>query len=154
MIHLPGFFKRNKRNDCGAVALATIAWHHGVPIKIQQLRDLLSRDGGGTNLYALLTTANTLGFKSKGVKCSYAVLDNIPLPAIAHVIMDELGHFVVLHHWESNFVIISDRSAGIRRVPREEFCEHWAGYMLIAIPDGILDNPYTKLDELLEVECR
>ena len=154
MIHLPAFFKRNKRNDCGAVALTTIAWHHGISIKVQQVRDLLSSDGNGSNLYALLTTANTLGFKSKGVKGSYAALDNIPLHAIAHMIMDDLGHFVVLHGWKPNFVIISDRGAGVRRVTREKFCEHRTGYILIAIPDGILNKKYTHLDELVEVECR
>jgi len=135
MIHLPNFLNRNRRNDCGAVALTTIAWHYGISIKVQQVRDLLGNDGGGTNLYALLTTANIIGFKSKGVKGFYTALDNIPLPAIAHIIMDELGHFVVLHRWNPNFVIISDRGTGVRCVSREKFCEHWTGYMLIVIPD-------------------
>lgn len=134
MFCIPAFLKLNSRNDCGAVALATVARHYGVSVKLQQVRDLVSTNGAGTNLFRLLTSANILGFSSVGVKGPYSSLGKIPFPAIAHVTMDGLGHFVVVHSWDPDFVRISDRHGSVRQEDREEFCNHWSGYVLIAVP--------------------
>lgn len=119
------------------MALTTIARCHGFPIKLQQVRDLLTTDGIGTNLSRLLTSANTLGFLSIGVKGPYSSVGTIPLPAIAHVTTDGPGHFVVIHSWHPDFVRISDRYKGVRIEGREEFCRSWSGYMLIVTPDTV-----------------
>lgn len=140
IIRIPPFLKLNRRNDCGAVALANIARHYGISIELQQVRDLLGTNGVGTNLYDLLKAANALGFSSMGVRGPYSALERIPFPAIAHVTMDGLGHFVVVHSWDPAFVRISDRCGDVRNEDREEFCNHWSGYLLIAVPETVTEK--------------
>ena len=55
MFRRPAFVGQNDQSDCGAAALATIALHHGVPIGLQQMRDLAGTDRIGTNLQGLVT---------------------------------------------------------------------------------------------------
>jgi len=128
--------RQNDQSDCGAAALATIAMHHGVPIGLQQMRDLAGTDRIGTNLQGLVTAAEGLGFSAKAVKGPYEALVDVPLPAIVHTKTDEgLGHFVVLHRVKKNSVVIADPARGVRKLSREEFCSRWSGYLLIVLRD-------------------
>lgn len=134
MFHLPVFLRRGDTHDCGAVALETIAQHYSISTKHQEIRNLVSIDGVGTNLLALLNAADSIGFSSKGMKGSYDALHNIPLPAIAHVTTGgSLDHFVVLHQWNPKTVVISDRNEGILSQSRDEFCSYWTGYLLVVV---------------------
>ena len=109
MFRRAAFVRQNDQSDCGAAALATIALHHGVPIGLQQMRDLAGTDRIGTNLQGLVTASEDLGFSAKAVKGPYEALVDVPLPAIAHLKTEEgLGHFVVLHRVKRNSVFLAD----------------------------------------------
>src|SRR5919106_4314919 len=120
--------RQRGQSDCGAAALATIAFHHGKSIGLQRWCDLTGTDRTGTNLLKLLQAAETLGFSAHGVKGAYEALLQLPLPAIAHTSTQEgPGHFVVLHRVENNGVVVADPAWGIQKLSREEFCQRWTG---------------------------
>ena len=122
--------RQNDQSDCGAAALATVALHYRRPISLQQLRELAGTDRRGTNLLGLVQAATALGFTAKGVKGTYEVLPQAPLPAIVHVKTQEnLGHFVVLYRVTPKKVIVADPACGLKTLSREEFCQSWTGYV-------------------------
>jgi ATP-binding cassette subfamily B protein len=77
--------RQNDQSDCGAAALATIALHHGMPVGLQQMRELAGTERVGTNLQGIITAADKFGFSARAVKGPYDALVGVPLPAIAHV---------------------------------------------------------------------
>jgi predicted nucleic acid-binding protein len=90
------------------LGLATVALHHGLALSLQQVRDFAYTDRQGATLLDLLRGAETLGFSAMGVRANFEHLTQIPLPAIAHVrILDNLGHYVVVHRVRSNRVTIA-----------------------------------------------
>ena len=107
----------------------------GMPVGLQQMRDLAGTDRSGTNLLGLVQAAETLGFSARGVKGPYEALAQVPLPAIAHV-QDEpgLGHFVVLYRVTTRGVVVADPARGIQAQSRAEFCRRWTGYLLVVVP--------------------
>ena len=85
--------------DCGAACLATISKQCGLKTPITKIREVAGKDKQGTNAYGVIKTAEELGFSAKGVKGNQdAFFSEFPLPAIAHVVIDEkLLHYVVIH---------------------------------------------------------
>ncbi len=66
--------RQSDQNDCGAAALATVALYHGLPIGLEQMRDLTGTDRLGTNLFALHRAAEKLGFSARAVRTSWESL--------------------------------------------------------------------------------
>jgi ATP-binding cassette subfamily B protein len=103
---------------------------------LQQLRELAGTDRRGTNLLGLVEAATALGFTARGVKGTYEVLPQAPLPAIVHVKTQEnLGHFVVLYRVTPKKVIVADPAGGLKTLSRQEFCQSWTGYFLLLVPE-------------------
>lgn len=67
-------------------------------------------------MYGLIKAAEQLGFSAKGVKGNQeAFFSEFPLPAIAHVIVNEnLLHYVVIHKISKNQIIIAHRLSTIK----------------------------------------
>src|ERR687894_392607 len=80
--HRYAYVRQDDQSDCGAAAMATIALHHGIPVGLQQMRDLAGTDRVGTNLLGLVRAAERLGFNARAVKGPYEALPTVPLPAI------------------------------------------------------------------------
>ena len=115
--------KQHDITDCGAACLATIAKQNGNKISITQIREVAGTDKQGTNAYGLIKAAEQLGFNAKCVKGNKkAFFSEIPLPCIAHVIIDgNLLHYVVIHKITKKRVIIADPAVGIVKLTPDEF---------------------------------
>lgn len=135
--------RQNDQSDCGAAALATVALYHRLPVALETMRDLTGTDRIGTDLLALLDAAERLGFSVQGVEGEYEALDEVPLPAVAHIYNDDgEGHFIVLYKVRQKWVIIADPAHdGVEKLSREEFCRRWSGYLLLLTPDQPLHRP-------------
>ena len=48
------FVRQNDQSDCGAATLAMLALYHGLPMGLEQMRELTGTDRVGTHLLALL----------------------------------------------------------------------------------------------------
>jgi ATP-binding cassette subfamily B protein len=130
------FVRQHDQSDCGAAALATVARHHGIPVGLEQMRELAGTDRVGTNLLGLVRGAEKIGFSARAVKGPYEALPSVPLPAIVHVRTDEgLGHFIVLYRHSKKSVVVADPARGVRQLSRDEFCRRWTGYLVVLVPD-------------------
>jgi len=103
--------KQNDIKDCGAACLATICKHYGLKIPISKIREVAGTDKKGTSVLGIVRAAEKLGFTAKGVKAQESSLhDKIPLPAIAHVVIDgQLLHYVVIHRINKNEIVIQQK---------------------------------------------
>jgi ATP-binding cassette subfamily B protein len=81
--------KQRDITDCGAACLGAVSEHYKLQIPISRIRQIAGTDKKGTNVYGLVQAAEKLGFTAKGVKGNKESLAQIPLPAIAHVIVKE-----------------------------------------------------------------
>ncbi len=115
--------KQHDITDCGAACLATICKQNGYKIGITKIREVAGTDKQGTNAYGVIKAAEQLGFSAKGVKGNKeAFFSEIPLPCIAHVIVDgNLLHYVVIHKITKKQVVVADPGEGIVKLKPEEF---------------------------------
>jgi hypothetical protein len=122
-------------NDCGPAALATIAAHHGRSFDYDDLCMELVIASYGTDLRALLQQADRLGLRGQCCKGTYEAISTSALPAIAHLRRwSGGGHFVVVHEWNIEYVVLADPGRGLRTLSREAFCRRWTGYLLLIEP--------------------
>jgi len=123
--------------DCGAACLSMILRYYGKHVSINRLRDLANVGREGSSLYSIAEAAETLGFRSRGVKVSYDHLDKLELPAIAHW---EGFHFIVLYEVKPDRVVLADPAIGLRKLSREEFEKGWTGYLLLLNPTAKIEG--------------
>jgi|LakMenE01Jun11ns_1017448.scaffolds.fasta_scaffold9959321_4 ATP-binding cassette subfamily B protein len=87
-------FKQPDAKDCGPTCLRIIAKHYGKSLSLQQIRNLSETTREGSSLMGLSEAAESMGFKTLGVKINLQMLvEDAPLPCILHW---NKNHFVVL----------------------------------------------------------
>ena len=111
--------------DCGAAALAMVCRHFGRAVSLTRIRQLVHVSLDGTSLAALCRAATELGLAARSVKTSARMLDQMPLPAIAHW---EGNHWVVVYDVGREQVRVADPGLGLRKLPRAQFESKWSGY--------------------------
>lgn len=138
--------------DCGAACLATISKHYGLKTPITKIREVAGTDKQGTNAYGVIKAAEKLGFTAKGVKGNQeSFFSEFPLPAIAHVVVDNsLLHYVVIHKITKEEVIIADPAKGIVKIAPEEFFKQWTGVLILMMPA----TTFEKGDETKSIYSR
>ena len=124
--------------DCGAAALASIAAYHKLKMPVARIRQYASTDKKGTNILGLIEAASKLGFEAKGVRGEFDSLFKIPMPAIAHVIINDiLHHYVVIYKATPKFIQLMDPGDGqIHEYNHEEFKKVWSGVLVILWPSA------------------
>ncbi len=136
--------KQHDITDCGAACLVTICRQYGYKKPISQIREIAGTDKQGTNALGLVKAAENLGFIAKGVKGNQESLSgDFPLPAIAHVIKDNLLHYVVIHRIKNGQILVADPGEGLVTYTIEDFCKIWSGVLILMIPD----KSFEKKDE-------
>ncbi|MBN1696202.1 MAG: peptidase domain-containing ABC transporter [Spirochaetales bacterium] len=136
--------KQHDITDCGAACLATVARQYGLKKPISRIREVAGTDRMGTNALGLVKAAKTLGFIAKGVKGSLDQIDgNIPLPAIAHVVQENLFHYVVIHRITKKNILVADPGKGLVRYTPEDFGKVWSGVLILLLPE----ESFEKKDE-------
>jgi len=122
--------------DCGAACLATISEYYNLKIPISKIRQIAGTDTKGTNVLGMIQASEELGFSAKGVKGKIESLSKIPLPAIAHIIVnDTLHHYIVIYSVNKNVVKYMDPADGeIHKLPILAFEKLWTGVLILLIP--------------------
>lgn len=152
--------KQHDITDCGAACLASISAYYGLSMPIARIRQMASTDRKGTNVLGLITAAEKLGFMTKAVKSlkqdgtpNLEPLGKIPLPAIAHTIIDgRLQHYVVIYKVTDKWVQIMDSSIGkLEKCSQAKFEERWTGVLVILVPD---DEVFKKEDKAVSITSR
>ncbi len=129
--------KQHDITDCGAACLASIAAHYRLKLPISMIRQMAGTDKKGTNVLGLLKAAEKLGFTAKGVKGKVESIPKIPLPAIAHLIVDKaLHHYVVIYKaTEKSVEIMDPREGKLQKLTMEEFAKQWTGVLVLMVPN-------------------
>lgn len=132
--------KQHDFSDCGATCLASISEYYNLSLPISRIRQYASTNQKGTTLLGLREASVKLGFLAKGVKVSFDGLKDLPLPAIAHIMVIKDGlefpHYVVIYKVTDKYIQIMDPAIGkIEKKKLEEFEGLFTGYALILIPN-------------------
>lgn len=108
---------QNDETDYGLACLAAIFGKYNLKVTIAKIRDIAGTDRQGTSAYGLVKVIEHFGFQQKVVEADKSVLTpKIPLPAIAHVIIDDsLLHYVVITKVKGDIVVVSDPAKGIAK---------------------------------------
>lgn len=136
--------------DCGAACLATICKQYGLKTPITKIREVAGTDTQGTNAYGVIKAAEQLGFSAKGVKGNQeAFFSEFPLPAIAHVVVnDSLLHYVVVHKITQKEIVIADPGKGIVKYTPEDFFKIWTGVLILLVPNQTFKKERRQKDYL------
>lgn len=103
---------QDDETDCGLACLAAIFKKYNLKVTIAKIRDIAGTDWQGTSAYGLVKAIEHFGFQQKVVEADKSVLTpKIPLPAIAHVIIDDsLLHYVVITKVKDDTVVVFDHA--------------------------------------------
>ncbi|TWP24791.1 peptidase domain-containing ABC transporter [Apibacter muscae] len=130
--------KQHDLRDCGAACLASIGAYYNINLPIARIRQYASTDKKGTNVLGLIQAAEKMGLTAKGVKGNLDAISQIPLPAIAHVILGEkqLLHYVVIYKVAKNFIEVMDPLDGeMTRYSYSDFEKIWSGVIVLFSPN-------------------
>lgn len=129
--------KQHDITDCGASCLVSIAAHYKLKLSVANIRQYASTDTKGTTVIGLIEAAKKFGFEAKGVKGTLISLNKIPLPAIAHVIVNgELQHYVVVYKINRKYLRIMNPTDGkMHRKTISEFINEWSGVLILMLPN-------------------
>jgi len=130
--------KQHDITDCGAACLASVAAYYKLKLPVSKIRQWAGTDKKGTNAWGLIKAAEKMGMTAKGVRAAPDALFEVPLPAIAHVVIKEkLQHYVVVYKISHAFVEKMDPGTGkIEKQPLEEFKKEWTGVLILLSPSG------------------
>ena len=125
--------KQKELKDCGCACLATICRQYGNSIPIYKIREITKTDKMGTSAMGIMNAGEELGFSCKAFKATNPeqIYEDIPLPAIAHVIMDKkYEHYVVIHKITKKYILVADPGKGIIKYSPQDFFEIWTGVII------------------------
>lgn len=151
--------KQHDYKDCGCACLATICKSYGLKYPISKIREVAGTDKEGTSALGVIKAAEKLGFSAKGIKANKPedIFGEIPLPAIAHVVIDNtMLHYVVIHKISEKEIIIADPAKGIVKYKPIEFFNIWTGILIIITPTSDfkkgneVKGVFTRFFELLK----
>ena len=122
------WIQQAEQMDCGAACLAMICKHHGIDMTLGKLREMANVTTQGATLDSLARTGESLGFTTRGVKCTFDNLRGFDLPLIVHW---EGYHYVVVYGVSDRHVWVADPAIGFRKLTLEEFERGWSGTSLL-----------------------
>ena len=114
--------------DCGAACLAMICKHYNIPMTLGKLREMANVTTEGATLDSLSRVGDTLGFATRGVKCTFQALLGFDMPFIAHW---EGYPYIVVYGVSKQHVWVADPGPGFRKLTIEEFERGWSGTCLL-----------------------
>lgn len=125
--------KQHDIKDCGAACLASIGNHYKVNLPIARIRQFANTDKRGTNVLGIIEAAEKMGFTAKGVKGDLDALAKIPLPTIAHIVVNkQLHHYVVIYSVTKTKITVMDPGKGkMITYSYKEFKETWTGVLIL-----------------------
>ncbi len=131
--------------DCGVCSLLSIIKYYGGFIPLEKLRVDTQTSLEGTTAYHLVKAAENYGLNAYGAKLEkISDLENIVLPAIAHVIVKGFNHFLVIYKVTKNEIIVMDPAKGKVKMKKQEFESIWTNHVIILYPNHELPNITNK----------
>jgi ATP-binding cassette subfamily B protein len=130
------FVKQPDAMDCGPACLKMVAGFYKMNFSLESLRKKCYITREGVSFLGLSEAADSLGFRTLGVKIPFDVLnDNVPLPCIVHW---RQKHFIVVYKIKNDQIWAADPAVGLIKYSREEFVRNWASTVVETKPAGLV----------------
>ncbi|MFS7401617.1 peptide cleavage/export ABC transporter [Carnobacterium maltaromaticum] len=132
------FIKQQDEQDCGIACMAMILKKYKSEVPFHKLRELSGTDMNGTSALGIKKCMELYNFKCQVIKINTSILveEDIPLPLIAHItVNNSFSHYVVIHKIEKNELIISDPANGVIKKSIIEFSREWSGVLILCTPE-------------------
>ena len=121
-------------NECGAACVAMILGYFGKLVSRRECRDKCGVGRDGTTALDIIRVAAEYGLESSAYSGDLDLLDTLPCPAIVHW---SFNHFMVLESWSaSKGATVVDPGYGRRRIPVQDFANHFTGVALTFRPSS------------------
>jgi ABC-type bacteriocin/lantibiotic exporter with double-glycine peptidase domain len=111
--------------DCGPAALLSVLRYCGGNSNIVTIRELCNTTVNGCTMLDIVKAAKQIGFDAYGANGEYEDLQKEQMPCIAHVVIDNLQHFIVIFKMFDNYLLVSDPGKGLLKLKKEEFLKIW-----------------------------
>lgn len=125
------FQRQAEAGECGLACLAMVARHHGLQLRLSELRQQFPQSSRGTTAKGLVKIADQLRMNVRPLRCSIESLNQIRLPAILHW---DLNHFVVLvgirKSGRETIYRLADPAKDLLEIPFKECSRHFTGVVL------------------------
>jgi len=125
----PEAIRQHCRAGCGPAAAKMFLDHYGIESDLEGLHSEMECGPQGTTMLRVKKAIESRGLKCQGLRVPEDRLEDIPLPAIAHVHGD---HFAVIRSvklWSE--MIVDDPSLGRLKMTVDLFGSHWDGVVLV-----------------------
>ena len=109
------YVRQIAERDCGISCLSSIIKYYGGYVKREYLREITNTTREGVSLYSLKEGCIKLGIEAKAIQSDIKPLEK-EVPFIAHILKDNLGHFVVISKITKKYITIMDPSCGIKKI--------------------------------------
>jgi len=130
------FVKQPDAMDCGPACLKMVSAFYKKHFSLETIRRKCFITREGVSFLGLSEAADSLGFKTIGVRIPYEMLEeNVPVPCIVHW---RQRHFIVVYKIKNNMIWAADPAVGLVRYDREEFTRNWASTMAEGKPAGLV----------------
>ncbi len=147
--------RQHDLKDCGVCCLQSIIQYYEGYVPLETLRVDTETNLNGTTAYHLVKTAIHYGFDSYGLSLkAFSDLEDVLLPAIAHVTIDNLNHFVVIYKVGKDFIYLMDPARGNIKMKKQAFLEIWSKNLIILYPKYPLpkiqnQNPFLRMIQMI-----
>jgi ATP-binding cassette, subfamily B, bacterial len=130
------FVKQPDAMDCGPACLKMVAGFYKKNFSLESLRKKCFITREGVSFLGLSEAADSLGFRTIGVKIPYELLqENVPLPCIVHW---RQKHFIVIYKIKNDKIWAADPAVGLVKLKREEFADSWVSTISDGSPAGLV----------------
>lgn len=136
---------RTDQRLCGLNAVYVLLKMHECKVSYNELQSELPIAEDGITLRQMHDALRKRGLPARVVRGGFDQLSQVPLPAVAHLVVDRptqffargRGHFVTVVSVNLQGVQCVDGTTGrLRTMPPAEFFREWSGYLLIVEPRG------------------
>ena len=119
--------KQNSSYSCATACVLSLIKYYGGDMSYEELNVILNASRYGTNAYDILNGVKSIGFVGRGIKLSFNDLTSYEIvnPLIAHVIKNNMYHFVVIYKIDKKKKLFSvmDPSEGMVKVKFDVYIE-------------------------------
>ncbi len=130
----------------------SIIKYYGGNITLERVISDTCTNQEGTTAFNIIDSAKKYGFDSAGFQIEETEINNVSLtlPAICHVVLNNLQHFVVLYHLDNKKAIIMDPAFGKKVLSKDEFLKIWTKKIIEFYPSReiVFFKKETKLIDL------
>lgn len=134
------FYRQLDAMDCGPSCLRMVAKWYGKSYSLQYLREHSYITRAGVSMLGISDAAESIGFRTKGLRMQWEQLKEVPLPFIAHW---NGNHFVVVYDIRERRggkarVYVADPGEGLLVYTKTDFLKFWLSTEKNGVPEGHL----------------